>query len=170
MKFTGRANIEMIHGDCMDLMHNTPDNYYELAIVDPPYGIKKLSVNENRTEGSKYRKSMSKMLESAKKWNDKPNDIYFQELFRVSRNQIIWGANNFTLPPTEYFCIWNKKQTVKNFSSAEYAWVSMGLKNPAKVFDYSIHLHNSNKGTSHPTEKPVALYKWLLQNYAKKRG
>src|SRR5690606_13365174 len=82
------------------------------------------------------------------------------------KNQIIWGANNFMLPPSEYFCIWNKKQTVDNFASAEYAWVSMGLKKPAKVFEYSIHKHNQiNK--IHPTEKPVALYRWLLQNYAK---
>jgi site-specific DNA-methyltransferase (adenine-specific) len=87
-------------------------------------------------------------------------------LFRVSKNQIVWGANNFVMPPSEYFCIWNKKQTVDNFATAEYAWVSMGLKKPAKMFDYSIHKHNhTNK--IHPTEKPVQLYKWILKNYAK---
>jgi site-specific DNA-methyltransferase (adenine-specific) len=70
------------------------------------------------------------------------------------------------LPPTEYFCIWNKKQTVDNFATAEYAWVSMGLKKPAKIFEYSIHQHNADKGKIHPTQKPVKLYSWLLQNYS----
>ena len=87
-------------------------------------------------------------------------------MIRVSNKQSIWGANNFNLPPTEYFCIWNKKQTVENFATAEYAFVSMGLKKPAKIFEFSIHKHNQiNK--IHPTQKPVALYEWLLMNYAK---
>jgi site-specific DNA-methyltransferase (adenine-specific) len=104
-------------------------------------------------------------------WDLKPNNDYFDELFRVSKNQIIWGANNFQLPPTEYFCIWNKKQTVDNFATAEYAWVSMGLKTPAKIFDYSIHKTMADRkeegGKIHPTQKPVALYKWILDKYAK---
>jgi len=150
----------------MDLMAEYPDKHFELAIVDPPYSIKQLSVNENRNPNSKYRRSMSKMLDSAKKWNHKkPSPEYFIELFRVSKNQIIWGANNFKLPPTEYFIVWDKMQTIDNFASAEYAWTN--CKMPAKVFRYGIHEHNNNKSGIHPTEKPVKLYRWLLENYAK---
>ena len=98
-----------------------------------------------------------------------PADEYWSELFRVSINQIVWGANNFNLPRTEYFCVWDKKQTVDNFASAEYAWCSMGLKKPAKIFHYGIHQHNRDEAgyKIHPTQKPIKLYEWLLQHYAK---
>lgn len=157
------------HTDCMDFMAKFPDKFFELAIVDPPYGIKQLSVSENRSPDSKYRRSMAKMVESANKWNDYlPTEEYFDELFRVSKEQIIWGANNFQLPSSEYFVIWDKKQTVENFASAEYAWVSMNeWKKPAKVFRYQIHAANAIEDKIHPTQKPIALYQWLLQNYAK---
>ena len=93
------------------------------------------------------------------KWDIKPTQEYFDELFRVSKNQIIWGANNFTLPNTEYFIIWDKQQTVDNFASAEYAWTN--CKMPAKVFRYSIHKVMSDGkaegGKIHPTQKPIAL-------------
>jgi len=147
----------------MDLMAEYEDGHFDLAIVDPPYGIGRFST---RVE------CKDRILDSKiNKWDKKPNDKYFKDLFRVSKNQIIWGANNFTLPPTEYFCIWNKKQTVDNFASAEYAWVSMGLKKPAKIFEYSIHKTMQDRkksgGKIHPTQKPVALYRWLLKKYAK---
>lgn len=146
--------------DCLEAMKEMSDNQFDLAIVDPPYGLERLQKGSLRLGGIKgnYVNKLS--------WDIKPKDIFFEELIRVSKNQIIWGANNFILPPTEYFCIWNKKQTVDNFATAEYAWVSMGLKKPAKIFEYSIHKHNhTNK--IHPTQKPVALYEWLLMNYAK---
>ena len=148
--------------DCLEAMKEMSDNQFDLAIVDPPYGLERLQKGSLRLGGIKgnYVNKLS--------WDIKPKDIFFEELIRVSKNQIIWGANNFILPPTEYFCIWNKKQTVDNFATAEYAWVSMGLKKPAKIFEYSIHKHNhTNK--IHPTQKPVALYEWLLMNYAKER-
>jgi len=156
----------------MEYMKTLPDNAFDLAIVDPPYGIKCSSVNKNRDPNSKFRRSLAAFVESAKAWNHlKPTQEYFNALFRVSKNQIIWGANNFTLPPTEYFCIWSKQQSVKNFASAEYAWCSPGLKQPALVFDYSIHktiaVRKANGGKIHPTQKPVALYAWLLKNYSK---
>ena len=156
--------------DCMEYMKTVPDKYFELAIVDPPYGIKRLSVEEHRDPNSKFRRSMSKMVDSAKSWNsEKPTQEYWNELFRISREQIIWGANNFTLPESEYFCVWDKMQTVDNFASAELAWVSMNeWKKPAKVFRYQIHKCRSVDGDKiHPTQKPIALYKWLLKNYAK---
>jgi site-specific DNA-methyltransferase (adenine-specific) len=147
--------------DNMKLMGRYEDNHFDLAIVDPPYGIERFQ----KPSGSTRFKTSKLMQEEGLVWDKKPNQEYWSELFRVSKNQIVWGANNFVMPPSEYFCIWNKKQTVDNFATAEYAWVSMGLKKPAKMFDYSIHKHNhTNK--IHPTEKPVALYKWLLKNYA----
>jgi site-specific DNA-methyltransferase (adenine-specific) len=156
--------ITITNEDNMDLMACYPDKHFDLAIVDPPYGIARFG---NRVELS------NRICKEAKinNWDTKPTDLYFNELFRISKNQIIWGANNFVLPPTEYFCIWNKKQSVENFASAEYAWVSMGLKKPAQVFEYSIHKTMSDRkhegGKIHPTQKPVALYKWLLDKYAK---
>ena len=148
--------------DCMEYMATLPDKAFDLAIVDPPYGIARFG---NRVEVS------NRICKEAKinKWDIKPPDEYFAELFRVSKNQIIWGANNFNLPNTEYFIVWDKHQTVENFASAEYAWTN--CKMPAKVFHYSIHQVMSDRkeecGKIHPTQKPVALYEWLLGTYAK---
>ena len=149
------------NADCMDIMRQYPDKYFDLAIVDPPYNI---ASQQKRGVGSRIDKS-GKM----NNWNNAtPPPEYFIELFRVSKGQVIWGANNYILPVTEYFCIWNKHQTVENFASAEYAWVSPSLKTPAKVFDMTIHKHNQTKGEKiHPTMKPVDLYDWLIHNYAK---
>lgn len=160
--------IELLHIDCMEYMKDCEDNAFDLAIVDPPYGLKRLSVDENQNPNSKFRRSMAAMVDSAKEWNSlKPTPEYFAELFRASKEQIIWGANNFILPETEYFCIWDKHQTVDNFASAEYAWVSSNnWKKPAKVFRHQIHGANP-LGKIHPTQKPVKLYDWLLSNYAK---
>jgi len=150
--------INITNENNMELMSRYEDNHFDLAIVDPPYGIKRFSEKRN----TKQRILQTKESLS---WDNKPNDKYWKELFRVSKNQIVWGANNFNMPSSEYFCIWNKKQTVDNFATCEYAWVSMGLKKPAKMFDYSIHKHNHfNK--IHPTEKPIKLYEFLLMNYA----
>ena len=143
--------------DCMEGMRQFPDKFFELAIVDPPYGV--LDKQGGRIDANF----------KANKWDIKPTKEYFDQLFRISQNQIIWGANNFILPETEYFIVWDKMQTVDNFASAEYAWTN--CKIPAKVFRYSIHKEmadrKQNGGKIHPTQKPVALYKWLLKNYAK---
>jgi len=153
-------NVKLYNVDCRDFMKDIPDNYYELAIVDPPYGLKSfknLKENNNRIQ---------KIFRESENYNNAtPTKKYFDELFRISRKQIIWGANNFNLPPTEYFLIWNKQQTVDNFASAEYAWTN--YKMPAKVFTYSIHKHNHTTKI-HPTQKPIVLYKWILSKYAKK--
>ena len=149
-----------ITNECnMELMARYEDNYFDLAIVDPPYGIKRFSEKRNTKQKILHTKE-------GLNWDKKPRKEYWKELFRVSKNQIVWGANNFEMPTSEYFCIWNKKQTVDNFATAEYAWVSMGLKKPAKMFDYGIHKHN-HTDKIHPTQKPIKLYEWLLMNYAK---
>ncbi len=154
--------MDLRNCDNMELMAEFEDNHFDLAIVDPPYGIERFKKGGSGEKFKNTQLSNGNGLE----WDKKPTKQYWEELFRVSKNQIVWGANNFEMPPSEYFCIWNKKQTVDNFASAEYAWVSMGLKKPAKVFDYGIHKHNHTEKV-HPTQKPVPLYKWLLQNYAK---
>jgi site-specific DNA-methyltransferase (adenine-specific) len=140
-------------------MKGLKDKAFDLAIVDPPYNIVS---QQKRGIGSRIDAS-GKM----NNWNnEKPSPYYFKELFRVAKKQIIWGANNYILPESEYFIVWDKAQTVDNFASAEYAWTN--IKMPAKIFHYSIHQHNSDKGLKiHPTMKPIKLYKWLLKNYAK---
>jgi site-specific DNA-methyltransferase (adenine-specific) len=153
--------MNITNEDNMELMARYPDKYFDLAIVDPPYGIERFKKGFGDTRFKTDKRTAKNGIE----WDNKPLQEYWNELFRVSKNQIVWGANNFVMPPSEYFCIWNKKQTVDNFATAEYAWVSMGLKKPAKMFDYSIHKHN-HTDKIHPTEKPVALYKWILNNYA----
>lgn len=142
--------------DCMEGMKHFPDNYFDLAIVDPPYGLKRF-----KHGGS----VINKYGEADRQWNNtKPTSEYFAELFRVSKNQIIWGGNNFDLPTSEYFIIWDKVNP-QNFSFAqcEMAWTS--CKVPAKIFVYNSQ--NESKQRIHPTQKPVALYEWILDRYAK---
>jgi len=149
MKITDKITIT--NEDNMALMARYPDNYFELAIVDPPYGIG-ISKNPVRQKHNK------------KNWDSAtPNEKYFKELFRVSKNQIIWGGNYFDLPPTQGFFIWDKKQP-HDFSLAmcEFAWSS--IQKPAKMWSLSIH---KEQNKIHPTQKPVELYKWILEHNAK---
>ena len=142
--------------DCMEGMKQFPDKYFDLAIVDPPYGLERF-----KHGGSVINKYGSEN----EVWNNtKPTGEYFKELFRVSKKQIIWGANNFELPPSEYFIIWDKVNP-ENFSFAmcEMAWTN--CKVPAKIYRYNSQ--NESKERIHPTQKPVALYEWLLSRYAK---
>jgi len=155
-------SLTITNEDNMELMSRYPDNYFDLAIVDPPYGIERFKKGFGTTRFKMDKRTAKKGIE----WDVKPKPEYWKELFRVSKNQIVWGANNFIMPPSEYFLIWNKKQTVDNFATAEYAWVSMGLKTPAKIFDYGIHKHN-HTDKIHPTQKPIDLYKFILDKYAK---
>ena len=154
--------IEYFNEDCMAGMARYPDKYFDLAIVDPPYGL------ERHKRGS-LRIDHTNKASNGLDWDIAPTKDYFDELFRISKNQIIWGANNFVLPKTEYFVVWDKQQTVDNFASAEYAWTNCNM--PAKVFRYAIHkemaTRKDNGGKIHPTQKPVPLYKWLLKKYAK---
>jgi len=142
--------------DCMEFMKTLPDNYFDLAIVDPPYGLGESVVNS----GGRFKRYENKNGN----WdNTIPSDEYFTELFRVSVNQIIWGGNYFKLPPTKCFIIWDKIQPQGvSFASCEYAFTS--FDKVAKTF-YLRPQGQENR--FHPTQKPVALYKWLLQNYAK---
>ena len=162
MKITDKITIT--NEDCMELMKRTPDNYFELAIIDPPYGIERFkNVTTSPTSKDVHAKRFQRM-ESVN--NTKPTVEYWNELFRVSKNQIVFGANNFIMPTSEYFLIWDKKQSMPNFARCEYAWVSMGLKTPAKICEHSIHVHIQTDKI-HPTQKPIYLYKYILDNYTK---
>jgi len=145
--------MKITNEDNMKLMSRYEDNHFDIAIVDPPYGIG-ISSNPVRQKHNK------------KKWDDNiPQKEYFDELFRVSKDQIIWGGNYFDLPPTQGFFIWDKKQP-HDFSLAmcEYAWSS--LQKPAKMWSLSVL---KEKGKIHPTQKPVELYEWILLNNAQKK-
>ena len=154
--------IELLHCDCMEYMATVPDKYFDLAIVDPPYGIK-INMNQGRRK--------SQILKHAKKsWdNAPPNKEYWELLKKKSKNQIVWGANNFEwLPPHNGWIVWDKDITgAVDFSKAELAFNS--LKNTISIIKIraqtGVEIY-TNK--IHPTQKPVALYEWLLTNYAKK--
>ena len=147
--------IEYFNEDCMVGMARYPDKHFDLAIVDPPYGI-----GEKFKGGSTGKMNFNEIVN--KDWDKAPSRAYFDELFRVSKNQIVWGGNYFNLPPTRCLIVWDK-QISEDFSLAmlETAWTSFDKL--AKIFR-----HSNPKGDKiHPTQKPVALYKWLLKNYAK---
>lgn len=135
----------------MEYMSTVEDKFFDLAIVDPPYGI---GISSNPV----------RQMHDKKQWDNAiPNDDYFKELFRVSKNQIIWGGNYFPLPPSQGFLIWDKKQP-EDFSLAmcEFAWSS--IQSPAKIWRYSVL---TERDKIHPTQKPVDLYGWILNRYAK---
>ncbi len=178
--------------DCMEGMKEFPDNYFDLAIVDPPYGgagnnnaykgaiqgrfggkFEKYFTTDNKELGAhfvgcgrskKYAENIKASRTGGKKhfkydkaindWDVAPDESYFEELFRVSKNQIIWGGNYFALPPTRCFLIWRKLTISENFTMAmcEYAWTS--FNDNAKLFEYA----PQDKARFHPTPKPVALY------------
>lgn len=145
--------------DCMEGMKEFPDKYFELAIVDPPYGLKDAGMQSGGTKGIfESRAFKRKELEL---WDTAPKQNYFDELFRVSKNQIIWGGNYFQLPTNRCFVVWDKCQPWETFSMCEYAWTS--FKSPAKLFRFD----NRTSGKIHPTQKPIGLYEYLLHNYAK---
>jgi len=147
--------ITMLNMDCMEYMKSLPDKAFSLAIVDPPYGI---NITGECMGG---RKTISK--DTSKTWDILvPTDDYFTELFRVSKNQIIWGGNYFNLPKSRYFAIWDKGETMygRDFAECEMAWVFSG---GTRIYKTS----PNDLNRIHPTQKPVALYKWLLSKYAK---
>ncbi len=164
MKVTNKLNLT--NEDNMELMARYPDNYFELAIVDPPYGIGVAEMNMGAGKGKRFSKLKNRNWKP-KKWDDKPpSKEYFIELFRVSKNQIIWGGNYFTefLPPTPHWFVWDKKNPNLSFAEGELAWVRHG-KNLRIFQHHSTQVEDGGK--IHPTQKFVKLYEWLLMNYAK---
>ncbi len=156
--------LTITNEDNMQLMARYPDKYFDLAIVDPPYGLDLANMNMGLGKSKKASKVKNRKW-SKKNWdNEAPTKEYFKELFRVSVNQIIWGGNYFELGICNKFIIWDKEVPEGlSFSDCEYAWTSFNGAN--KIFRYSAYLNKHEK--FHPTQKPPQLYKWLLDKYAK---
>lgn len=149
----GHFNIAF-NADCMEFLRNCPDNAFQLCVCDPPYGLPKDSSNgrgklKNRAFNSGH----------IADWDSPPEAEYFEELWRVSENQIIWGGNYFHLPPCRCFIVWDKLQPWENFSRCEYAWTS--FNKPSKLFAFD----NRTGGKIHPTQKPVELYAWIFSKF-----
>jgi site-specific DNA-methyltransferase (adenine-specific) len=163
-------NIEIVNADCMEIMKSLPDNHFDLAIVDPPYGSKNIFGGYAKGNGGGVAKN--KQYHKAIWTQQKPNREYFQELFRVSKNQIIWGANHFISRfalDSPGWIYWDKDNGQASFSDGELAWTSFycGLRS----FKYTwAGFRQGNMKVKqiriHPTEKPVQLYRWILDNFA----
>jgi site-specific DNA-methyltransferase (adenine-specific) len=158
---------KFILGDCMDKnigLPSYPDGFFDLAIVDPPYGEHcNLVGGTSANGGAGWKGTYGK----AQKWNTEPSKAYFLELFRVSKNQIIWGANYFIEKISKNssgWIFWDKGQRNFTLADGELAWTS--FKKPLRVANYSRGKLNSER-VFHPTEKPIALYEWILSKYAK---
>lgn len=152
-----------LNADCMNTetgMPSYPDKYFDLAIVDPPYGInghESVGLNKDDQKWNNINKT---------KWDIKPGPEYFKELFRVSKNQIIWGGNYFDLPPSRCILIWDKVQRI-DMADCELAWTSYNTS--ARIFTFARgNLQGfRNPDRFHPTEKPIELYKWIVRKYSK---
>jgi site-specific DNA-methyltransferase (adenine-specific) len=146
--------IELLNIDCMEYMATCKDKQFDLAIVDPPYGIGagEMTMGSGR---HKFKKGL--------KWDSSiPNELYFKELFRISKDQIIWGGNYFTdyLRPSKDWIIWDKCNPNLSFSEGEFAWQSSGTG--VRIYKY----YSALQDKIHPTQKPTELYKWTLHKYA----
>jgi len=162
--------IELLNIDCMEYMKTVPDKYFDLAIVDPPYGISYSSLVGTKKQSDGWKKRTKTY------WDDyPPKPQYWYELKRVSKNQIVWGGNYFIdyLKPTRNFIIWDKVQRIDQ-ADCEMAWTS--FDGSARIFQYArgnesgfapkLSPEQKSSANIHPTQKPIKLYKWLLSNYA----
>ena len=158
------GNITLYNADCMEIMKGFSDKQFDLALVDPPYGIDFGTYNRTNKTATGERVKANKY--HCGDWDkNTPTKSYFTELQRISKNQIIWGGNYFNLPPSKCFIFWYKHQPVNNFSDGEFAWTS--FNKPAKCFDYPYYGNiNSEQDRIHPTQKPIKLYEWILKNFA----
>lgn len=150
---------EVYNMDCMEYMKNIPNKFFDLAVVDPPYGIGASEMTMGNGKNKKYHKG--------KKWDSSPLDSsYFEQLFRVSKNQIIWGGNYFNLPNTKSWIFWDKGiYGDSSFADGELAWTSFDKVLRIASVRYKGFL-GMDKNRIHPTQKPISLYAWILKNYA----
>ena len=151
------GSLSFFNTDNIGLMKTFADKEFDLAIVDPPYGLGKRTTDGGGTN------SQIKFMEDIRRtnWDDKtPEKEYWDELFRVSKNQIVWGGNYFDLPPTRTIICWDKVVMIPTMSQIEIAWTS--FDSPARL----VKINNTDKNRFHPTQKPIELYEYLLKNYA----
>ena len=146
---------KIYNADCLDILKQLPDKCIDLVCTDPPYNIKRF----NKTDGGNSKKIVS-FGDRNKKWNDfVVTQDYWNEIFRVSKNQIIFGMNNFELPKTEHFIVWDKGQKMPSFAECELAWSSCST--PAKILRCRFE---TNK--EHPAQKPLKLFEMILNYYS----
>ena len=149
--------INLYLGDSLEAMRQMPDKCYDLAIVDPPYGID----TKNAYSGSgKLKKRTLNTDKKIEKWDIAPPVEYFSELERVSKNRIIWGGNYFPLSQYRCFIVWDKMTYIPTMSRVELAYTSYDT--PARY----VQINSNQTDRIHPTQKPVALYRWILEHYA----
>ena len=159
----GAVPLSVVHlEDCTKALKRFSDNFFDVAIVDPPYGIDVANMNMGAGKGKRCSKLQNRKWKP-KDWdNGIPDEEYFKQLFRVSKNQIVWGGNYFIdyLPPSQYFAIWDKGEGLygRSFAECEYAWVRSGGTRIRKI-------NPVQKERIHPTQKPVELYDWLIDAY-----
>lgn len=185
------GEIELLNTDCVEYMKDLPDKAFDLAIVDPPYGInaQDMQMGSHATRKGEFNNGSGPGISTAVKlkkgrlnsggghfkgknlttmncdWDNAiPSAEYFEELKRVSKNQIIWGSNYFPLPPTRCMVCWDKKQPWDNFSQIELAWTSFDY--PAKLFSLSNRGGANDENKIHPTQKPISLYKYVIDQFA----
>ena len=159
--------MKLIQADCLQVMKRYNDNYFDLAIVDPPYGI---NINKKMMGKSKTKTNPASLRSFTPKDWDKsiPEPKYFEELFRGSKNQIIWGGNYYPLPLTRAWLFWDKSVPIGvSFGDGELAWTSFDIPLKKINIPYSGFKGTEPGGKIHPTQKPIALYRWILKNYAK---
>ncbi len=171
------GNITLYNADCMEVMKTFKDKQFSLAIIDPPYGI---GADKAQNAAAAQREKANGKSKAGRGWkayketgwdNEIPSAEYWQELMRVSKNQIVWGGNYFTeyLEPKMGWIVWNKMQRDFSLADGELAWTS--FDKAMRIFDMSrgeaLAKNNKTGGRFHPTQKPVQLYEWLLLNYAK---
>lgn len=156
--------------DCMDGMKDYPDGYFDLAVIDPPYGggAWKDKKRGRFTGGGRFGKyDVAAQDGNGNTWDVAPNESYFTELFRVCKNYVIWGANYFQLPPTRCFLVWYKPSISDNFSMANVEIAYTSFDGNAKLFEKAPN-GSLQEPRFHPTQKPVELYTWILARFAKK--
>jgi len=154
--------------DCMEGMKQYPDKYFELAIVDPPYGISQPAFRKE----SKNKMAKTKQYNQSVFKQQAPDKLYFNELFRVSKNQIVWGSNyyNDLLPPNRQWIFWDKKTELTQWGDGELAYTSFSGAIAKFTFAWNGMIQGDMKNKEqriHPTQKPIQLYKWILENYGK---
>ena len=165
-----KIRSDVFNVDCVEYMRTLKDDYFDLAIADPPYshGNSEAFIKGGRFHKGRFNRyrNVDGVSIDIDEWDKTPSDEFFEQLFRVSKNQIIWGANYFDgMPPTRCFLVW-KKHIPEKFSMAmcEYAWTS--FQGNAKIIEFR-QQSTKDDVRFHPTQKPVDLYAWILKNYAK---
>jgi site-specific DNA-methyltransferase (adenine-specific) len=154
--------------DCMDGMALFPDKYFDLAVVDPPYGISGSGKKAKHTfcgAGKLKNRTLNECGKKVESWDIAPPKSYFDELYRISKNQIIWGGNYFNLPPSRCWICWDKVQPWNNFSAIELAWTNFDY--PAAIYRERATSAIPDGERIHLTQKSVKLYQWILNKYAK---